>query len=59
MMQRSRLRPYFAVPYGDMMLTGCFGLLAASADLLPNLAEPIHRALAGADSDIAPWDAQV
>ncbi|MGD2251505.1 MAG: DUF1786 domain-containing protein [Anaerolineales bacterium] len=58
MMQRSRLRPYFAVPYGDMMLTGCFGLLAASADLLPNLAEPIHQALAGADSDIAPWDAQ-
>lgn len=26
-MKGSRLNPYFAVPGGDMMLTGCFGLL--------------------------------
>lgn len=25
----SRLSPYFAAPYGDMMLSGCFGLLRA------------------------------
>ena len=25
------LRPHFAVPYGDMMLTGCFGLVQALA----------------------------
>jgi len=27
----SRLRPYLAVPHGDMMLAGCFGLLRAYA----------------------------
>ncbi len=27
MMKHSRLKPYFAVPGGDMMLAGCFGLL--------------------------------
>jgi uncharacterized protein (DUF1786 family) len=27
----SRLAPYFAVPHGDMMLAGCFGLLRAAA----------------------------
>lgn len=27
-------RPYFAVPHGDMMLAGCFGLLRAAAPLL-------------------------
>jgi uncharacterized protein (DUF1786 family) len=29
----SDLGYYFAVPYGDMMLTGCFGLLAAAGML--------------------------
>lgn len=33
------LRPYFAVPFGDMMIAGCFGLLAATAEVMPNLAE--------------------
>jgi uncharacterized protein (DUF1786 family) len=50
------LRPYFAVPFGDMMLSGNFGMLAAIADLLPDLAEPIHRTLAGQGGQ-APWDA--
>lgn len=27
----ARMRPYWAVPHGDMMLTGCFGLLRAYA----------------------------
>ncbi|NMC13004.1 MAG: DUF1786 domain-containing protein [Chloroflexi bacterium] len=51
------LKPYFAVPFGDMMIAGCFGLLAATADLLPELTEPIHRALKGGiRQTAAPWD---
>lgn len=45
MLHYSTLQPYFAVPYGDMMVTGCFGLLSAAADLLPELQEPVMRAL--------------
>lgn len=44
----SRYRPYFAAPYGAMMLTGCFGLVRAYAQLNPNAAEEIARALDGA-----------
>jgi len=51
-----RLRPYFAVPFGDMMIAGCFGLLAATADVLPELAEPIYRSLRGGGRGVAPWD---
>lgn len=57
MLYASTLRPYFAAPYGDMMITGCFGLLAASADVLPELREEIRGALM---HDIAsgtpPWE---
>lgn len=57
LMGASRLRPYFAVPYGDMMIAGCFGLLAAAADVLPEVGEAIHASLAEAgDSRVAPWD---
>jgi len=53
----SHLRPYFPAPYGDMMITGCFGLLAATADLLPELADPIRTSLSKIeDSGVAPWD---
>ena len=53
----STLRPYFAVPFGDMMIAGCFGLLAAVADVLPELGEAIRASLAGAgDRGVAPWD---
>ncbi len=37
----SRLRPNLAVPHGDMMLTGCFGLLRALAVRLPELGPAI------------------
>jgi uncharacterized protein (DUF1786 family) len=57
MLRASRLRPYFAVPFGDMMLSGCFGLLAACAELLPDLSKQILAALNGEHSDVAPWDA--
>jgi len=51
----SGLRPYFAVPFGDMMLSGNFGMLAAAADLLPELKEPIRKSLQG-QTGIAPWE---
>jgi uncharacterized protein (DUF1786 family) len=37
----SRLHPYLAVPHGDMMLTGCFGLLRALALHMPAFAPAI------------------
>jgi uncharacterized protein (DUF1786 family) len=55
----SRLRPYFAVPFGDMMLAGCFGLLAATADLLPSQGEVIRASLdPSLGTAIAPWDVE-
>ena len=51
------IRPYFAVPFGDMMIAGCFGLLAATAELLPDLAETIQGSLRGGGGrGVAPWD---
>jgi uncharacterized protein (DUF1786 family) len=41
----SELRPYHAVPHGDMMLAGCFGLLRAMAQRMPEFAEAIHERL--------------
>ncbi len=41
----SRLRPYFAAPYGDMMVSGCFGMVRAFARRYPEHAEEIERAL--------------
>ncbi len=56
LMRDSSLRPYFAVPFGDMMIAGCFGLLAATADVLPELSQTIHASLSGTGSSTAPWD---
>jgi hypothetical protein len=51
------LRPYFATSFGDMMIAGCFGLLAATAEVIPNLAETIRGSMRGAQgSGVAPWD---
>ena len=51
------LRPYFAVPFGDMMIAGCFGLLAATAEVLPELAEAIQGSMRGEiGRGVAPWD---
>ena len=53
----STLRPYFPAPFGDMMIAGCFGLLAAVADVLPELGDPIGKSLAGAGgSGTPPWE---
>lgn len=45
LMRQSRLTPYFAAPYGDMMLTGCFGLLRAFAYKIPAWREEIEGVL--------------
>jgi uncharacterized protein (DUF1786 family) len=45
MLRGSTLDPYFAVPHGDMMLAGCFGLLRAYAANYPEAAETIAQAL--------------
>jgi uncharacterized protein (DUF1786 family) len=56
-MVNGHLRPYFAVPFGDMMIAGCFGLLAATADVMPNLAETIKGSLRSEGGrGVAPWD---
>jgi uncharacterized protein (DUF1786 family) len=52
-----RLRPYFATPFGDMMIAGCFGLLAATAELMPDLADTIHGSMRGEPGrSVTPWD---
>jgi uncharacterized protein (DUF1786 family) len=56
MMRDSSLRPHFAVPFGDMMMTGCFGLLAAAADLLPDLHGPVWASLKEGGRGKPPWE---
>jgi uncharacterized protein (DUF1786 family) len=45
MLERSRLHPHLAVPHGDMMLAGCFGLLRALAARVPSFAPAIEDQL--------------
>ncbi len=53
----STLLPYFPAPFGDMMIAGCFGLLAAVADVLPELGDSIRESLIGAGgSGTPPWE---
>lgn len=58
MMRSSSLRPYFATPFGDMMITGCFGLLAAIGDLIPELKEPIMASLLRKTEGAPPWESE-
>ena len=44
-LRRSGLRPYFAVPHGDMMISGCFGLVRAFAEKYPQHREEIEAVL--------------
>jgi uncharacterized protein (DUF1786 family) len=48
------LPAYFAVPHGDQMLVGCFGLLRAVADVEPDWRAPIEAALSGS-ADRSLW----
>lgn len=43
----SNLRAYLAAPHGDMMISGCFGMLRSFAYRHPDCAEEIQRALQG------------
>lgn len=45
MLLRSPLKPYLAVPYGDMMLAGAFGLLHGYADLNAAVRDEIEGAM--------------
>jgi uncharacterized protein (DUF1786 family) len=45
LLRGSKLYPYEAVPHGDMMLAGCFGLLRAFADHDPQMASFIEASL--------------
>lgn len=59
MLRGSSLRPYFAVPFGDMMIAGCFGLLSAAADLLPELGEQVRASLSLAgQAGRPPWEVE-
>jgi len=53
---RSSLRPYFAAPFGDMMVAGCFGLLAATAEILPDLSEAVSKSMGDAGVGRPPWE---
>jgi uncharacterized protein (DUF1786 family) len=45
LLKGSHLHPYLAVPHGDMMLAGCFGLLRAYAAHDPAVAEAVTARL--------------
>jgi uncharacterized protein (DUF1786 family) len=47
LLRRSRHRPYFATPFGDMMLAGCYGLIRAYGDVLSGAGEVIDHTLSG------------
>ncbi|MGB7876020.1 MAG: DUF1786 domain-containing protein [Anaerolineales bacterium] len=50
------LRPYFAAPFGDMMIAGCFGLLAATAEIMPDLTEAVSKSMGEAGVGRPPWE---
>ncbi|HUF37748.1 MAG TPA: DUF1786 domain-containing protein [Anaerolineales bacterium] len=57
MLAGSRLHPFFAAPFGDMMLAGCFGMLSAASEVFPNLATELGPVLAAEKgTGTAPWD---
>jgi uncharacterized protein (DUF1786 family) len=54
---QSSIVPYFATPFGDMMIAGCFGLLAATVEVMPDLGETIYASMRGERGQgVTPWD---
>lgn len=51
LLRGSRLSPAFAAPFGDMMMTGCFGLIQTYGQVVPGACEAIDRALSGGSSE--------
>lgn len=43
--RESKLRPYFAAPFGDMMISGCFGLLRAFEEVYPEARDAVDDRL--------------
>jgi uncharacterized protein (DUF1786 family) len=56
LLKDSRLRPYLAVPHGDMMLAGCFGLLRAYAAHDRGVAEAVASRLGPRRTSTLQWD---
>ncbi|GAB4505329.1 MAG: DUF1786 domain-containing protein [Anaerolineales bacterium] len=54
--EKGILRPYFAAPFGDMMIAGCFGLLAAAAEILPEITEAVTASMREAGAGHPPWE---
>jgi hypothetical protein len=40
-----------------MMIAGCFGLLAAAAEILPDITEAVSRSMKEAEAGRPPWEA--
>ncbi|MCB2179927.1 DUF1786 domain-containing protein [bacterium] len=55
MMKNSNLRVHFATPFGDMMLAGCYGLVRAVGDKLPEIRDEITAAL-DQSREKPPWE---
>jgi hypothetical protein len=55
MMETSEFETHFAVPYGDMMITGCFGLVHAWGDIFPNHKQEVYDCLTSVRM-AAPWE---
>lgn len=56
-MEGSLMKPCFPAPFGDMMIAGCFGLLSAVGDVIPQWKEEIEsRMNSNLDAGLAPWD---
>lgn len=47
LLRDSRHRPYFATPFGDVMLAGCYGLVRAYGEVAPEASRDIDRAFSG------------
>lgn len=55
MLKESSLPIHYAVPFGDMMMSGCFGLIMAWAAVFPHQADQINAALENTNNK-TPWD---
>ena len=51
-----KLRPYYAAPFGDMMIAGCFGMLAATAEVIRKLAKAVSGSMKDAGLGRPPWE---
>lgn len=55
MTRHSMHRPYYAVPFGDMMMAGCYGMLAVLPEIYLEHSGPVRDSLRGA-AGRPPWE---